>query len=50
MWTTAGEYSDPGVDYYEQKYQDLMLKKIKKTAADFELQLIPKSMLSACVS
>ena len=50
MWTTAGEYSDPGVDYYEQKYQELMLKKLKKTAADFDLQLIPKSTLSACVS
>lgn len=23
MWTTAGEYSDPGMDYYEQKYQEL---------------------------
>ena len=50
MWTTAGEYSDPGVDYYEQKYQELMLKKLKKIAADFELQLVPKSTLSACVS
>ena len=50
MWTTAGEYSDPGVDYYEQKYQELMLKKLKKTAADFDLQLVPKSTLSACVS
>ncbi|WP_242044750.1 IS110 family transposase [Anabaena azotica] len=26
MWLTAGQYSDPGMDYYEQKYQELMLK------------------------
>ena len=50
MWTTAGEYSDPGMDYYEQKYQELVLKKLKKKAAAFDLQLVPKSTLSAGVS
>ena len=50
MWTTLGQYVDPGMDYYEQKYQDLMLKNLKKKADALGLELVPKSTLSACVS
>lgn len=30
MWTTTGEYSDPGMDYYEQKYQEKIIKNLQK--------------------
>lgn len=43
IWKTAGQYSDPGMDYYEQKYQDLMLKSLQKKADALGLQLVPKS-------
>ncbi|MEH1814073.1 MAG: hypothetical protein V7K26_15790 [Nostoc sp.] len=43
IWTTAGRYTDPGMDYYEQKYQDLILKNLQKKAQAFGLQLVPKS-------
>ena len=32
MWTTTGEYSDPGMDYYEQKYQEKIIKILQKKA------------------
>ena len=50
LWTTGESYSDPGVDYYEQKYQEQMLNKLQKKAQAFGLQLVPKSTLPACVS
>jgi hypothetical protein len=50
IWTTGEQYSDPGMDYYEQKYQDLMLKKLKQKAEALGLELVPKSTLSASVS
>ena len=50
IWTTGEQYSDPGMDYYEQKYQDLMLKKLKRKAEALGLELVPKSTLSASVS
>ncbi|MBR8835157.1 MAG: IS110 family transposase [Stigonema ocellatum SAG 48.90 = DSM 106950] len=43
MWTHAGEYIDPGMDYYEQQYQDLILKNLQKKANALGLELVPKS-------
>ena len=43
MWTTAGQYADPGMNYYEQRYQDLILHNLKKKADAFGLELVPKS-------
>jgi transposase len=43
IWTTAGEYSDPGMDYYEQKYQELIVKNLRQKAQAFGLELIPIS-------
>ena len=43
IWTTAGRYCDPGIEYYEQKYQELILKNLQKKAQAFGLQLVPKS-------
>jgi transposase len=42
MWKTNGQYSDPGMDYYEQKYQELMLKNLQKKADVLGFQLVPK--------
>jgi len=50
LWTTGESYSDPGVDYYEQKYQEQMLKKLQKKAESLGLELVPKSTFSADVS
>jgi hypothetical protein len=50
LWTTGASYCDPGVDYYEQKYQNLMLKKLQKKAESLGLELVPKSTLPADVS
>ena len=30
MWTTNGQYSDPGMDYYEKKYNEQVLKNLRK--------------------
>ena len=30
LWKTAGEYTDPGANYYEQQYQQRMLKNLSK--------------------
>jgi transposase len=35
------EYRDPGVDYYEQRYRDNLLKSLKKTAATLGFALTP---------
>ncbi len=50
LWTTGESYCDPGVDYYEQKYQELMLTKLQKKAQALGLELVPKSTLPADVS
>ncbi|MBE9054416.1 IS110 family transposase [Nostocales cyanobacterium LEGE 11386] len=50
MWITAGQYSDPGMDYYEQKYQELMLKNLQQQAQALGLELIPLSHPTECVS
>ncbi|MEH2079964.1 MAG: IS110 family transposase [Nostoc sp.] len=50
IWTTAGQYSDPGMDYYEQKYQELILKNLRHKAQALGLELVPISHLTECVS
>jgi hypothetical protein len=35
------EFSDPGVDYYEQRYQQRLLKNLKRKAAQLGYALIP---------
>lgn len=43
MWTTGEPYKDPGVDYYEQKYQERIIRNMKKRAKSlgFEIELKP---------
>jgi hypothetical protein len=50
LWITGQSYCDPGVDYYEQKYQELMLSKLQKKAQALGLELVPKSTLPSRVS
>jgi len=30
LWTSGEHYTDPGIDAYEQQYQERMLKNLKK--------------------
>ena len=41
LWATGGEYSDPGMDYYEQKYHEQILKHLQARAAALGLELVP---------
>ena len=43
MWTTGQPYKDLGVDYYEQKYKERVMRNIKKKASllGFEIELKP---------
>ena len=41
MWTTGSEYTDPGIDYYEQKYHASILKNLHNKAHAMGLQLVP---------
>jgi predicted acetyltransferase len=40
---TTGLYSDPGMDYYEQKYNEQVLKNLRKKAHALGLELVPIS-------
>lgn len=50
LWTSGDIYSDPGIDAYEQQYQERMLKNLKRKAQAFGLQLLPISNPTECVS
>ena len=41
MWINLGQYSDPGMDYYDQKYQEQILNNLTKKAHALGLELIP---------
>ncbi|WP_392475933.1 hypothetical protein [Nostoc sp. C110] len=43
MWATAGQYTDPGMDYYEQKYQEMILKNLRNKAHAQGLEIVPIS-------
>ncbi|MBV8883411.1 MAG: hypothetical protein JO235_05345 [Chroococcidiopsidaceae cyanobacterium CP_BM_RX_35] len=50
MWTTSGQYADPGLDYYEQRYQEQVLNKLRKKAQSLGFDLIAQSSAPECVS
>ena len=50
MWTDAGQYSDPGMDYYEQRYQEQVLNHLKRKAQSLGFELVPQSTATECVS
>ncbi len=43
MWSTNGQYSDPGMDYYEKKYNEQILNNLKKKAQVLGFELAPIS-------
>jgi transposase len=45
LWLTGGEYSDPGLDYYEQKYHEQILKHLQARAAALGLEQMRSSHL-----
>jgi hypothetical protein len=50
MWTTAGLYADPGIDYYEQKYHEHLLNALRKKAQSLGFELIAQSTATESAS
>jgi uncharacterized protein involved in cysteine biosynthesis len=50
MWATAGQYTDPGVDYYQQKYQERLVNNLKKKAHSLGFELVAQSPVAKGVS
>jgi hypothetical protein len=46
LWSQGGEYEDPGIDAYEQKYQQRQLKNLQKKAEQMGFDLVPQSSTS----
>lgn len=42
LWTTGGDYTDPGMDYYEQRYRERIVNNLHKKAQAFGFELIPQ--------
>ena len=42
LWTKGGKYHDPGVDVYEQQYQQRVLKNIQRKANQLGFELVPQ--------
>jgi hypothetical protein len=43
LWTEGGTYTDPGENYYEQKYRERLVKRLKKTAQSLGFEVVPQS-------
>lgn len=43
LWASGGEYQDPGIDYYEQRYQQRLINHLQKKALAFGFELVPHS-------
>ena len=43
LWTKGGEYNDPGIDVYEQQYQQRVLKNLQRKADQLGFELVPLS-------
>lgn len=50
LWTTGEAYTDPGVDYYEQRYQERLVNNLKKKAQSLGFDLVAQSPAAECVS
>ncbi|HCF29617.1 MAG TPA: IS110 family transposase [Cyanobacteria bacterium UBA11049] len=42
LWTSGGKYQDPGMDYYEQRYQARVINNLQKKALALGFELIPQ--------
>ena len=43
LWTQGGDYTDPGMDYYGQRYRERMLNNLQKKAHNLGFNLLEKS-------
>ena len=43
LWRNGGIYDDPGIDYYEQRYQEQILKRLQKKAQTLGFELVATS-------
>ena len=43
IWTRKFSYADPGVDYYEQKYQQRLLKNLQRNAHNLGFELVKQT-------
>lgn len=50
IWSTGGEYKDPGANYYEQHYQEQVVKSLKKKAQALGFDLVTQSSVTEMVS
>lgn len=50
LWSTQGIYSDPGENYYEQKYRERLVKHLKKTAQSLGFEVVPQPLKPESVS
>ncbi|MEJ6486850.1 IS110 family transposase [Nostoc punctiforme UO1] len=42
LWTNEGNYQDPGMDYYEQRYQERVINNLQKKALALGFELVPQ--------
>ena len=42
LWTSGGDYRDPGMDYYEQRYQERVINNLQKKALALGFELVPQ--------
>jgi hypothetical protein len=47
LWSSGGAYDDPGVNYYEQRYQEQIIKRLHKKAKamGFDLVAAPSTQI-----
>lgn len=50
VWSKGDAYVDPGVDAYEQKYQERMLNHLQRKAQSLGFDLVPNPDVAECVS
>ncbi len=50
MWTEGKEYADPGLDYYEQRYQERVVNNLKKKAQLLGFELAAQPSVTESVS
>jgi hypothetical protein len=50
IWSTGGEYKDPGANYYEQHYQEQVVTSLKKKAQALGFDLVTQSSATEMVS
>lgn len=42
LWTSGGDYQDPGMDYYQQRYQERVINNLHKKAIALGFELVPQ--------